>query len=76
MSLSLAERSRVENLELFDEFEEWHLKCNHYIILCATTGRSSSFIDYLPFCPSSKQCSLPANARKLSVSVKLTTVGR
>ena len=76
MSLSPAERSRVESLELFDEFEEWHLKCSHYIILCATTGQSSSYIDCLPFSPSSKQCSSSANDRKLSISVKLSTVGR
>ena len=77
MSLSPAERLRVESLELFDEFEEWHLKCSHYAIVCATTGLlSSSFIDCLPFRPSSKQCSSSANTRKLSVSVKLTTAGR
>ena len=75
-SLSPAERSRVESLELFDEFEEWHLKCSHYIIICATSGQSSSFIDCLPFYPSSKQCSFGANAKKLSTSVKLTTLGR
>lgn len=77
MSLSPAERSHVESLELFDEFEEWHLKCSHYAIVCATTGLlSSSFIDSLPFYPSSKQCSSSANTRKLSVSVKLTAAGR
>lgn len=77
MSLSPAERSRVESLELFDEFEEWHLKCSHYIILCAITGlMSSSFIDSLPFCPSSKQCSLGVSTRNLSISVKSTTIGR
>ena len=29
------ERGRVEHLEPFDEYEEWHLKCNHYMMLCA-----------------------------------------
>ena len=32
------ERSRVELLEPFDEFEEWHLKCAHYILLTAFNG--------------------------------------
>ncbi|XP_063069032.1 tRNA wybutosine-synthesizing protein 4 [Engraulis encrasicolus] len=32
------ERSRVEALESFDEFEEWHQKCSHYFILTATRG--------------------------------------
>ena len=34
----LAERRRVSDLEPFDEFEEWHVKCSHYIIICAFTG--------------------------------------
>jgi hypothetical protein len=76
LSLSPAERSRVESLELFDEFEEWHLKCSHYAIVCATTGLLSSlFVDSLPFGPSSEQC-CSSNTRKLSVSVKSTAVGR
>lgn len=32
------ERQRVETLEPFDEFEEWHLKCSHYFILAASRG--------------------------------------
>ncbi|XP_074145534.1 tRNA wybutosine-synthesizing protein 4 [Sminthopsis crassicaudata] len=30
------ERERMEALEPFDEFEEWHLKCSHYFILAAS----------------------------------------
>ncbi|XP_053732634.1 tRNA wybutosine-synthesizing protein 4 [Synchiropus splendidus] len=33
-----AERCRVEVLEPFDEFEEWHQKCSHYFILTASRG--------------------------------------
>ncbi|XP_028846985.1 tRNA wybutosine-synthesizing protein 4 isoform X2 [Denticeps clupeoides] len=36
------ERRRVESLEPFDEFEEWHQKCSHYFILTATRGSMSS----------------------------------
>ncbi|XP_062861712.1 tRNA wybutosine-synthesizing protein 4 isoform X1 [Trichomycterus rosablanca] len=32
------ERERVEKLEPFDEFEEWHQKCSHYFILTASNG--------------------------------------
>lgn len=32
------ERERIENLEPFDEFEEWHQKCSHYFILTASKG--------------------------------------
>nr|XP_005999146.1 PREDICTED: tRNA wybutosine-synthesizing protein 4 isoform X2 [Latimeria chalumnae] len=32
------ERKRLETLEPFDEFEEWHLKCSHYFILTAFKG--------------------------------------
>jgi len=33
-----AERTRVELLEPFDEYEEWHLKCAHYMLLTAFSG--------------------------------------
>lgn len=36
------ERRRMENLEPFDEFEEWHLKCAHYFILAASKGDTLS----------------------------------
>ncbi|XP_008572238.1 PREDICTED: tRNA wybutosine-synthesizing protein 4 [Galeopterus variegatus] len=36
--LPAEERRRMENLEPFDEFEEWHLKCAHYFILAASRG--------------------------------------
>ncbi|XP_040913361.1 tRNA wybutosine-synthesizing protein 4 [Toxotes jaculatrix] len=32
------ERCRVEILEPFDEYEEWHQKCSHYFILTACRG--------------------------------------
>uniref|UniRef100_A0A7N9AWE5 tRNA wybutosine-synthesizing protein 4 n=1 Tax=Mastacembelus armatus TaxID=205130 RepID=A0A7N9AWE5_9TELE len=34
------ERCRVESLEPFDEYEEWHQKCSHYFILTASRGFS------------------------------------
>jgi len=36
--ISEDERSRVELLEPFDELEEWHLKCAHYVLLTAFSG--------------------------------------
>ncbi|XP_061579193.1 tRNA wybutosine-synthesizing protein 4 isoform X2 [Cololabis saira] len=36
--ISEEERGRVENLEPFDEHEEWHQKCSHYFILTASRG--------------------------------------
>ncbi|KAL0963953.1 hypothetical protein UPYG_G00315730 [Umbra pygmaea] len=36
------ERCRVESLEPFDEFEEWHNKCCHYFILSASRGSLTS----------------------------------
>ncbi|NXH18741.1 TYW4 protein, partial [Bucco capensis] len=32
------EQQRVQALEPFDEYEEWHLKCSHYFILAASKG--------------------------------------
>ena len=31
-------RNRILSLEPFDEFEEWHLTCRHYQLLCALKG--------------------------------------
>ncbi|XP_032075543.1 tRNA wybutosine-synthesizing protein 4, partial [Thamnophis elegans] len=36
------EQKRIQALEPFDEFEEWHLKCSHYFILAASKGEDSS----------------------------------
>lgn len=40
--LALEERRRVEKIELFDEFEEWHLKCVHYVVVAAFNGTCAS----------------------------------
>ncbi|XP_007898284.2 tRNA wybutosine-synthesizing protein 4 [Callorhinchus milii] len=32
------EKQRIEKLEPFDEYEEWHLKCSHYLIVSASKG--------------------------------------
>ncbi|KAI5106871.1 tRNA wybutosine-synthesizing protein 4 [Silurus meridionalis] len=40
--LTKNERERVEKLEPFDEFEEWHQKCSHYFILTASKGSLTS----------------------------------
>lgn len=46
--LPTEERQRMENLEPFDEFEEWHLKCAHYFILAATRGDTLSQTSVFP----------------------------
>ena len=44
------EHQRISNLEPFDEYEEWHLKCSHYVILCALNGSCQSLSSQLlPF---------------------------
>ncbi|XP_030846781.1 tRNA wybutosine-synthesizing protein 4 [Strongylocentrotus purpuratus] len=41
--ISEVERRRVEGIELFDEFEELHLICVHYILVAAFNGRCAEF---------------------------------
>lgn len=36
--LSFSDRQRIDNLETFEEFEEFHLKCAHYVLICASQG--------------------------------------
>ncbi|KAJ8283018.1 hypothetical protein COCON_G00055370 [Conger conger] len=52
--VSEKERHRVENLEPFDEFEEWHQKCSHYFILTASRGplTSQALVSPLSVCSS------------------------
>ncbi|XP_071662035.1 tRNA wybutosine-synthesizing protein 4 isoform X2 [Patagioenas fasciata] len=42
------ERQRVQALEPFDEYEEWHLKCSHYFVLAASKGMEPSWTPLLP----------------------------
>ena len=32
------EKIRVDQIELFDEYEQWHLKCSHYTLVLAANG--------------------------------------
>ena len=42
-----AEQDRIENIEPFDEYEEFHLKCSHYMMLCAYKGdRQPRLLDH------------------------------
>ena len=38
-SLNCDEALRIASLEPFDEYEEWHLKCAHYVLVCAFRGQ-------------------------------------
>lgn len=40
--VSETEKLKIENLEPFDEYEEWHQKCSHYFILTASRGSLSA----------------------------------
>ncbi|XP_060684014.1 tRNA wybutosine-synthesizing protein 4 isoform X2 [Hemiscyllium ocellatum] len=50
------EKQRIEMLEPFDEYEEWHLKCSHYLILSASKGdlKTCLFFHSLPDCHPNK----------------------
>ncbi|NXP45958.1 TYW4 protein, partial [Heliornis fulica] len=42
------EQQRMQSLEPFDEYEEWHLKCSHYFVLTASKGIEPSWTPLLP----------------------------
>ncbi|XP_059696269.1 tRNA wybutosine-synthesizing protein 4 isoform X1 [Haemorhous mexicanus] len=42
------EQRRVQTLEPFDEYEEWHLKCSHYFVLAASKGMEPSWTPLSP----------------------------
>ena len=64
-----AELSRLLSLEQFDEFEEWHQKCNHYTVLLAGRGAGTDFIASLPppFSPISPPLPLISPSPKLRI---------
>ena len=76
MSLPPSERLRVESLDLFDEFEEWHLKCNHYILMCSAVGQCVSYLNHLPFTQIHGQFLSGSSTNKLSISFISTIIGR
>ncbi|XP_071611394.1 tRNA wybutosine-synthesizing protein 4 isoform X2 [Heliangelus exortis] len=50
------EQQRVQVLEPFDEYEEWHLKCSHYFVLTASKGMEP------PWTPLSSSMTAPDGA--------------
>ena len=46
--LSHDEQDRISKLELFDEYEEWHDKCSHYMLLYAMKGTCQDLLPQLP----------------------------
>lgn len=40
-----SERLRIDSTEMFDEYEEWHLKCAHYVLITALNGTCTSLRD-------------------------------
>lgn len=45
-SLPASELRRISSLEYFDEYEEWHLKCFHYVIILArSTGSNFPMVE-------------------------------
>jgi len=65
-SLSPEERSRVDKLEPFDEFEEMEVKCCHYVLQCS----SSNFLRFLPKILVPDQHKSLSNNEKLEVTIE------
>ncbi|XP_070771347.1 tRNA wybutosine-synthesizing protein 4 [Enoplosus armatus] len=67
------ERRRVEGLEPFDEYEEWHQKCSHYFILTASRG-PSLVQALLPRAPASPVPSICSSWSSTTLSVRTIPV--
>lgn len=46
-SLPECERQRISRLENFDEYEEYHLKCDHYVLVLARPDDTYAEIEKL-----------------------------
>ncbi|NWY07820.1 TYW4 protein, partial [Nothoprocta ornata] len=62
------EQRRVQALEPFDEYEEWHLKCSHYFILTAAKGMKPSWTPLL------LNVTVPCGDGPVSVAGSITAV--
>ncbi|XP_025049498.1 tRNA wybutosine-synthesizing protein 4 [Alligator sinensis] len=62
------ERQRVQALEPFDEYEEWHLKCSHYFILVASKGMELTWTSMLSSL--AVAASVPGNAPATTGSIR------
>nr|XP_020493507.1 tRNA wybutosine-synthesizing protein 4 isoform X1 [Labrus bergylta] len=71
--VSEEERHRVESLEPFDEYEEWHQKCSHYFILTASRGSLMSQA-LLSHAPVSAAPSILPSLSATALSVKTASV--
>nr|XP_020647536.1 tRNA wybutosine-synthesizing protein 4 [Pogona vitticeps] len=69
------EQQRIQALEPFDEFEEWHLKCSHYFILVASKGETMSPALVFSGREALPICREPDFAGTISSSVCATDVG-
>nr|XP_056714734.1 tRNA wybutosine-synthesizing protein 4 [Euleptes europaea] len=66
------ERRRIQALEPFDEFEEWHLKCSHYFILVASRGEG---LRRAPVFPGVEEKAFPGFAGMVAASVCAADMG-
>ncbi|KAJ6652299.1 hypothetical protein lerEdw1_012752 [Lerista edwardsae] len=75
--VSAAEKQRIQALEPFDEFEEWHLKCSHYFILAASKGEELTPTPVFPGMEdkASLACDVPRFAGTLAVEVCAADAG-
>ncbi|XP_062983308.1 tRNA wybutosine-synthesizing protein 4 [Elgaria multicarinata webbii] len=73
------EQRRIQALEPFDEFEEWHLKCSHYFILVASRGGEGMPLTPSVFSGMEDKASLiggkPCFAGAIAASVCATDLG-
>lgn len=55
------EKHRINSVEVFDEFEEFELKCSHYLLLCASTNDLVGLIESIIPTKTSQEAQLSAD---------------
>lgn len=66
--LDVSEQQRIDNLELFDEFPEWHLKCAHYSVVLASKGKSLPLQQLIKLVPNLSTVSSSCQGKKLKLT--------
>lgn len=66
------EREELSTLEQFDEYEEWHLKCSHYILLCSFKGQCIALAKNFNFVSANSQLFNPVYGKLRMDALQMT----
>ena len=68
------EKKRIEDMEVFDEDEEWKIKCAHYFVLYAEKGATNLIKESNDLSPNSNPVVYPITETQSNLLYNLITL--